>query len=208
MQYWNDITTKKSWEILHNLKTKFKFILIGGWAAYLWNNASKSKDIDIIIDFNTLNKLKQEYNLIKNPHLKKYEIKINEIDIDIYVPFYSELPLPLHKIESTIIQGIQTIKVEELIILKQGAEIQRTHSSKGEKDRIDILNLIINCTIDFSRYYKILKQNKTTTYLTHLTNLIKSAQHITYSKYLNPIQTPAQFKKQKQQILNKLKQLR
>ncbi|MEK6868552.1 MAG: hypothetical protein AABX98_07040 [Nanoarchaeota archaeon] len=50
MEFWNSLLTEKSWKILQDLKKeKFRFIVIGGWAAYLWTQQHKSKDIDIIL---------------------------------------------------------------------------------------------------------------------------------------------------------------
>ena len=59
--------TEESWTILTQLQQKqFKFIVIGGWAAYLWTRSHKSKDIDIIVaDFKDLEYLKKEYDLRK-----------------------------------------------------------------------------------------------------------------------------------------------
>src|SRR3989344_5181136 len=104
MDYWNNILTEKSWSILLKLKKeKFNFTVIGGWAAYLWTNLHKSKDIDIVInDFKDLDFLKKNYDLRKNDSLKKYEIKFEEIDLDIYVPYYSKLALPIEEIKSRI----------------------------------------------------------------------------------------------------------
>ena len=43
MEFWNSLLTQKSWELLQKLsKEKFRFILIGGWAAYLWTKQHKS----------------------------------------------------------------------------------------------------------------------------------------------------------------------
>ena len=83
MEYWSTIITEKSWDVLQRIKKEFDFVLIGGWATYLWTKGHKSKDIDIIIDFKELDKLKLNYNLNKNDSLKKYEIKTEGIDIDV-----------------------------------------------------------------------------------------------------------------------------
>ena len=49
MQFWNEVLTEKSWNVLKDLnRERFDFILIGGWAVYLWARSHKSKDIDII----------------------------------------------------------------------------------------------------------------------------------------------------------------
>jgi len=34
--YWPDYITRKSWERLNELKQEFDFVLIGGWAFYLY----------------------------------------------------------------------------------------------------------------------------------------------------------------------------
>ena len=59
MEFWNSTLTEKSWRILLDLKKTIPhFVVIGGWAAYLWTNQHKSKDIDIIINFEDLQALK------------------------------------------------------------------------------------------------------------------------------------------------------
>lgn len=49
MEFWNDISTLKSWELLKKLNKKLHFIIIGGWGIYLWTHALKSKDIDVLL---------------------------------------------------------------------------------------------------------------------------------------------------------------
>lgn len=203
MDYWHDILTEKSWKILHQIKKEFKFTLIGGWAVYLWAKTHKSKDIDIIIDFDTLSKLKKIYDLRKNENLRKYEIKKDEIDIDIYVTHYSKLAVPVEKIEAEKIEGFSVAKLEYLLVLKQGAEIQRKHSQKGEKDRIDILSMLFNCTINFDLYYKILKQNNKLEFLDRLVQIVNEFQDF---QYLNL--NPRELKLKKKDILQKLRILR
>src|SRR3989344_593700 len=180
MEYWNDLITEKSWKILQDIKGKFDFILIGGWANYLWTKKFKSKDIDIVIDFETLDKLKKEYNLRKNDVLKKYEIKIDEIDIDIYVPFYSNLTIPLEKLRKTKIENFDVVKIEDLLILKQGATIDREYSEKGKKDKLDILSLLFYCDVDFKDYMNRLKELKKEEFYNRLVKIIKGFQEYNY----------------------------
>ncbi|MBI4139644.1 hypothetical protein HY483_01640, partial [Candidatus Woesearchaeota archaeon] len=68
MEFWNSDLTEKSWSILQDIqKEKFRFVLIGGWASYLWTKQHKSRDIDIIIpDYKELEILKKKYSLNKN----------------------------------------------------------------------------------------------------------------------------------------------
>ena len=206
MDYWNNILTEKSWKTLLELKQKkFSFILIGGWANYLWTGLHKSKDIDVVIkDFKDLNFLKKEHDLRKNDHLKKYEIKFEEIDLDIYVPFYSELAIPCEDVKkhTTKIQGFEVVKPEVLLILKQGAEEDREHSVKGEKDRVDIMTLVLYADVNFKEYFNLLKKYKLENYYKRLKKIINNFKEI---KYLNL--TPREFKLKKNEIIEKLKVL-
>jgi|SRR3989344_7222217 len=176
MEYWHNLITEKSWNVLQKIKKEFDFILIGGWAVYFYTKALKSKDIDMIIDFETLNQLRKNHSVEKNDNLKKYQIIIDEIDIDIYVKNYSKLTLPIEEIEkhTSLIEGFKLVKLEVLLILKQTAEINRGNSEKGQKDKIDIINLLINSDIDFNFYKEILKKYNLQDYKTELINLIKN----------------------------------
>ena len=202
MEYWHDFITEKSWKLLQQLKGKFRFILIGGWAVYLLARAQKSKDIDIIVDIGTLQQVKSSYDLRKNDALRKYEIKVDEVDVDIYVPFYSRLAMPLEKVEALKIEGFDVARVEELLILKQAAERDRGHSEKGEKDRIDIMSLLLNCGVDWKRYKKILKDNKLEGRIAGLLKLVRS-----FSEYRHFALLPSEFKRRKQELLEEIRKL-
>ena len=188
MEYWNTIITQKSWDVLQKIGKEMDFVLIGGWAVYLWAKSHKSKDIDIVIDYKELDKLKLNYNLKKNDNLKKYEIKIEDIDVDIYLPFYSKLPL-LENIKNyvTIIENFTVVKPEALLVLKQSAEISRSNTEKGLKDRIDIMDLLLKCEIDFEEYKKILEKNKLHDFRKRLIGIISAFKETKYFD-LNPRQ--------------------
>jgi len=202
MEYRNTLITEKSWNVLKELNKKIKFVLIGGWAVYLWAKAHKSKDIDIVVDFKELKKIKLEYNIKKNENLRKYEIIIDEIDVDIYVPYYSKLAVPAEDIKksSAKVENFSVVKPEMLLILKQNAEIQRGESEKGLKGRIDIMGILLNCDIDFKEYKSILKKHNLMGYKNRLINIINK---FTDLKYLEI--NPKEFKLKKEKILNELK---
>ena len=200
--FWNSLLTEKSFKILQDLKkSDFDFILIGGWAAYLWTNLHKSKDIVVVVDLKQLDILKNNYNLVKNDNLKKYEIKIDEIDIDIYVPYYSKLGIPVEDIKkfSTKTHGFNVVIPELLLILKQNAEIDRKDSVKGEKDRIDILTLLFYVDIDFKKYHKILVDYNIKGYEMRIKQILTSFKDY---KYLGL--NPREYKLKKLRILSKL----
>lgn len=201
MEYWSTIMTDKSWSTLQKIRKEIDFALIGGWAAYLWSKSHKSKDIDIVIDHNELNKLKLNYSINKNDNLKKYEIKIEDIDIDIYLPFYSKLPLIKDiKRYVTKLEGFKVLKPEPLLILKQAAEMDRNNTEKGMKDRIDIMDLLFKCHIDFEEYEKILEQEKLLHFKERLIGIVAEFTDI---KYLDL--NPRQFKLKKADILENVK---
>ncbi len=178
MEFWDDIITDKSWKILIDLAKEFDFVVIGGWAAYLHTKTLKSKDIDIVVNFDTLEKMGMEYKLKKNFNLKKYEIIIDEISVDIYVPFFSDLVIPVNSLEEyyTKIEGIKVVVPEVLLILKQQAEAERRDSVKGQKDRSDIINLLINSNIDLKIYSQLVKKYNLEHHPIRLKEIIRDAK--------------------------------
>ena len=197
-EFWNSLLTEKSWNLLQELKKEHSFILIGGWAVYLFTKQQKSKDIDIVIDIKELQKFKSE-NLNKNDNLRKYEIKREDIDIDIYLEHYSRLAIPAEDIKKFALnlEGFQVACPELLLVLKQAAYKDRKDSAKGEKDKIDIISLIFFSELDFNKYREILK--KYSLDFTSLKSLLKNFKDYN-SLNLNPIQ----FKKIKKRILGRL----
>lgn len=39
MPFYHNLITQKSWEVLKKLKAKYDFILIGGWAVFLYTKS-------------------------------------------------------------------------------------------------------------------------------------------------------------------------
>jgi len=199
--FYQEIITQKSWQLLTQLKKQFDFILIGGWAVYLYTKALKSKDIDLIIDFSQLDKLKQRYDLFKNSRLNKYEIKKEGIDIDLYLPYFSHLGLPVEQIikYTNVVEAFTVLKKEVLLITKQQAYQSRRLSIKGQKDKIDILSLVFLDDFDFDYYRKIIKLHKLTPFLKTLRDILmetKKVEELGFNQHF--------FSKKKKQILKKL----
>jgi hypothetical protein len=196
-EYWNTLLTEKSWNILQDIKRKYDFILIGGWAAYLLAKQQKSRDIDIVVGIKELEKLKKE-NLIKNDRLKKYELKREEIDIDIYVEYYSQLTIPPEELKNHFIetQGFKVASPEALLVLKQGAYADRQNSVKGEKDKLDIISLLFFTGIDFKQYKAILAKYELEAFLGELKKILAG-----FKGYDALGMTPREFKKKKEALL-------
>ncbi len=175
-EFWPELLTKASWEKLIALKKEIKkFIVIGGWAVYLWTGMHKSKDIDIIVDLKTLDYFKKHYCVEKNESIKKYQIKFDKFDIDIYVPYFSRFIIPVEELmkHTKKVSGFEVLEPEFLVIIKQSAQISRKESVKGEKDVIDILALIIKAPFDIKKYFSILKKYKVEHYAKNLLDIIR-----------------------------------
>ena len=180
MDFYHDLITQESWQVLQSLRSKFNFILIGGWAVFLYTHALKSKDIDLVLDYKDLEKVKKEFTLTKNDRLKKYEARNEEIQIDIYVPFYSNPGLPAEDLKQFVanIEGFSSIEKEVLALLKQKALIERAHSSKGRKDLIDLVSLFMLEDFDFAKYRKIASGYKLAEYMKKTHDLLKTTSSL------------------------------
>src|SRR3989344_281175 len=154
MNYYHEIITEKSFKFLQELKKIYRFILIGGWAVFLYSHSLKSKEIDIIVDYSELAKLKENYGVSKNDRLKKYEIKTGEFDVDIYLPHYSDLGVDIEEIQknSIVREGFVVPDLERLFLLKLFAFSQRRGSTKGRKDELDIFSLVVLPEFNWENY--------------------------------------------------------
>ncbi|MEM4335407.1 MAG: hypothetical protein QXL47_04730 [Candidatus Anstonellales archaeon] len=161
-EFWSEMVTRKSFEKLLELTKDYPVVVIGGWAVYLWTKIHKSKDIALVVDYDTLLAMRGRYSVEKNERLKKYEIKMEGFDVDLYLPSYSKLAVPVEVILENVssVEGIKVPSPEVLLILKQCAEIERRGSIKGKKDLIDIATLLMNCEFDVKKYRSILKKQK------------------------------------------------
>lgn len=172
--YYNDLVTKKSWLTLQNLRGKLDFVLIGGWAVFLYTKALKSKDIDLIVNYDQLEKLRTDFTIVKNDRLKKYEARNEEVQIDVYLPHFSDFGIPVEEItkDTAIKETLIVPRLEKLLLLKQLAYIQRGLSAKGQKDRIDILSLVLSPDFDPGLYKKGLAKTGRTDLLFDLKKLM------------------------------------
>lgn len=175
-EFYHGLITEKSFKILQDLRRKFKFVLIGGWAIFLYTKRLKSKDIDIIIDYDELEKFKKEFNVFKNERLSKYEMKIEEIDVDIYLPFFSKLGLPVEGIKNYLqsLEGFIVPVPEILLLLKTYTLNQRKGTIKGKKDLVDIFALLREEKVNWQKYKEIIAKHKLQEVNQVLKNLISS----------------------------------
>lgn len=199
MAYYHDMVTEKSWQELQLLTKKIRFILIGGWAVYLYTKTLKSKDIDIIIDYDQLPHLQQDYKLTKNERLKKYEAKKGPVEIDIYLPHFSHLGIPAEDLfkKTHQYEGFMIVIPEILLALKLYVLSQRGRTPKGGKDFLDIISLFQLPNMSAKEIQKTLDQYRLAgvweNFLKHLEEH-REAVELGLDQY--------QFSKIKKQILN------
>lgn len=175
MEYYNNIITQKSFDFLVQLKREHEFILIGGWAVFFYTKQLKSKDIDIVVDYPALEKLRGSFTVTKNDRLKKYEIQQGVFDVDVYVFHYSNPGIPAEAIaaHTTVREGLTVPRPEILMILKQRAYLERQGTPKGDKDRIDIISILARVpSFDCGAYRKTLAQHGLDSYYESLRSLL------------------------------------
>lgn len=202
MSYYHDLITAKSWQELKELNKKVKFVLIGGWATYLYTKELKSKDIDILVEYEELGKLKENYDVTKNERLKKYEARKGEVQIDVYLPHFSSLGIPVDVLiaGSTSFEGFKVVKKEWLTSLKIYVLSLRGRSPKGEKDFLDILSLFKTGAGDIEKLKKILKDydlKESLNFFLGMLNERTQALEVGLNKH--------QYKKLKTEILEKFR---
>lgn len=180
MSFYHSLITDKSFNLLKRLRKKYDFILIGGWAVFLYTQALKSKDIDLVLEYDELEKVKESFEVSKNSRLKKYEARSAEVEIDIYVPFYSNLGLPAEDLKNFAInvEGFKTLEKEILSILKIKALMEREGTVKGRKDLIDLISLFRLPDFDWVRYKKVLAKYNLAEYLKYLREVVSKIVEI------------------------------
>lgn len=179
-QFYHDLITEKSFEFLQKLQKSHRFVLIGGWAVFLYTRSLKSKDIDIIVEYEELGRLRDDFTVNKNERLKKYEIKTGEFDVDIYVPHYSSLGIPAEVVQEAAVSqgGFQVPPPELLLILKLCAWHQRRGSVKGRKDEVDILSLVFLPEFNFEEYARQVSRFQLEEYHEEILALLKSTRRV------------------------------
>ena len=180
MAYYHELVTQESWEELQKLRKLADFVLIGGWATYLYTRGLKSKDIDILVNYNQLPKLDKEYDLYKNERLKKYEAVKGEVQIDIYLPHFSQIGIPVETLvdKAKSVEGFGVLEINYLVALKIFALQQRGRSLKGRKDMLDIISLIQLESFDYKKTRRILRSHKLEPSLKTLNEMLSETSQI------------------------------
>ena len=128
-------------------------ILIGGWATFVRVGGEISLDIDLITSQDSRHKLEQlmtDLSPTNNHQGRKLRATIDEVHLDIYLPFESELGNTLRLKVEVLAQYPDELSFEKWTLLrleahiatKMAALLDRHFSEKGQKDAREILSLL------------------------------------------------------------------
>lgn len=152
----SDADLDRLWNLVDHLGYDLEpSILIGGWATQLRVGGEISKDVDLIINSDSLRgKLKtvlQDYseNQIHGGG-KKVRGTVDGIHVDAYIPHESILGQKLKldvatlakHTESDVVRGWLLLTIEAHLVTKFAAVLDRPDSEKGSKDAREIVALI------------------------------------------------------------------
>jgi hypothetical protein len=126
-------------------------VFIGGVAVYLHAmhadspiiSPESSHDADFMISFAGYGDLKDAEEITYNARLGKHQAVVWGVELDIYVERLNRLVVPYDEVAAYAedIGQIRLACLEHLLVLKLEAYDSRWHSSKGEKDRMDIVKI-------------------------------------------------------------------
>ncbi|CAN5124896.1 hypothetical protein BH09ACT6_BH09ACT6_15370 [soil metagenome] len=128
-------------------------ILIGGWATFVRVGGEISLDIDLITSQESRHKLEQlmtDLSPSNNHQGRKLRATIDDVHLDIYLPFESQLGSKLRlKVEVLAeypdefsFEKWTLLRLEAHIATKMAALLDRHFSEKGQKDAREILALL------------------------------------------------------------------
>ncbi len=127
-------------------------VFIGGIAVYLHaiNNsrtqaaAETSHDSDLMISLEDLGTLRDLHEMTRNQRLDKHQIIYDGVEFDVYVERQNSLAVPYDEVRrhAVVYDGIHVAALEHLLILKLNALTARARSSKGAKDRRDVVMIV------------------------------------------------------------------
>lgn len=152
----SDTELEKLWNLVDHLGYDLEpSILIGGWATQLRVGGEISKDVDLIINSDTLRgKLRTVLADYSENQIhgggKKVRGTVDGIHVDAYIPHESVLGQKLKLdvatlakyAESDVVRGWLLLTIEAHLVTKFAAVLDRPDSEKGSKDAREIVALI------------------------------------------------------------------
>ena len=147
-------------------------ILIGGWATFVRVGGEISLDIDLITSQESRHKLEQLMTDLSPSHNhqgRKLRATIDDVHLDIYVPYESQLGGKLRLKVEVLAEYPDKLSFEKWILLrleahiatKMAALLDRHFSEKGQKDAREILALLKLDDVDPSVAAEVLHRAST-----------------------------------------------
>ncbi len=160
-QFWNREKTDASLKTLRVIAEKIDFVLVGGWAVYMYTGMQKSEDVDIAISYDSLDFFRK-YGINDYGGIKiKYSV-VDGTTVGLFIEAYSDVSLPVHVREIiehyVLIDNIKVVKKELLLLLKLWVYF-RESELKVDKDIIDVISLL-NSGVDMQEFKAITEKHK------------------------------------------------
>ena len=158
-QFWNEEQTRRSRELLNNLSKEVDFVLIGGWAVFMYARQQMSLDVNIAIAYDSLEYFRR-YGIedYKNARIK-YSI-IEGTYVDLFIEDFSDkdMPFPIKTVldNHLNIEGIKVVDKELLLILKLWGYF-RADQQKIRKDILDVIALLLYGDINLERFRELVE---------------------------------------------------
>lgn len=130
-----------------------EIVLIGGVATFLHIQRrpkvdlplEATHDVDATISAVASSSLRDRYEFTENPRLHKVQIRVDDIDVDLYPQHISRLRFSYLDLApyAQRYRGFQIAAIPHILLLKLDAIADRGTSSKGAKDRRDVAKLLV-----------------------------------------------------------------
>jgi hypothetical protein len=142
-------------------------VLLGGWATFIRTGVAKSHDIDVIVDYATLDRLRAKYELSASRHIggQKFEVKLEGVAVDVYPVYQSKLgqrlKVPVEALlnQSEKVDRVRVLKAEAQFVAKMAALLDRPDTLPGEKDRLEMWSLLsTGKELDFKLVARLLSE--------------------------------------------------
>lgn len=130
-----------------------EIVFIGGIATYLHVQRrpkaglplEATHDVDASISAVASSSLRDRYEFTENPRLHKVQIRVDNIDVDLYPQHIGHLRFSYADLApyAQRFRGFKIAAIPHILLLKLEAIKSRGSSSKGAKDRRDVAKLLV-----------------------------------------------------------------
>lgn len=107
--------------------------------------AEATGDADFYISLASLSGLREIEELVGNRRLAKHEFKRKDFSFDVYAERQSRLPVPYDTVAAHAVEydGVHVAALEDLLVLKLEAAVDRHQSEHGRKDAKDVIRILL-----------------------------------------------------------------